>query len=165
MDLVLVARRSERLDALASDLNGCHSARTHILAVDLTALEAADIILDACAVRDISLLVSNAVGSSPHERKDAFAISEMLLVNCHTPMRLMHAFKPRLARTQAQRHHSGRIDKGTARWPLFVSPMFDRFRQILPIVLTLVNGRIVPRQVVQVHPNPGKPRAAIRELS
>jgi hypothetical protein len=83
-------------------MNGRHGTRTDILAVYLVAPNAADIILNACAVRDIGLLEQRRIRvQEPHQRNDVSAISELLLVNCHTPMALTRAFRPRYAGTRA----------------------------------------------------------------
>src|SRR5438128_10347468 len=59
-DLVLVARRVERLDGLAAQLNSKHGITTTVLPVDLADRSAAQQILDGTAPLDIGLVVSNA---------------------------------------------------------------------------------------------------------
>ncbi len=96
-DLVLVARREARLNALAARLESLHGTRTTVLAADLAAPGAVDTVIAATAGLDIGLLVSNAGFGlkGPHHQNDAPTMTDMLMVNCHAPMQLTHAFIPR----------------------------------------------------------------------
>jgi short-subunit dehydrogenase len=107
LDLVLVARRIDRLTSLASELSDRFGTRTDTLAIDLGEADAADVILEASGAHNIGLLVSNAGFGfkGPHERHDDAALLKMLMVNCNAPMQLSRAFIPRLA----QRERSGII--------------------------------------------------------
>ena len=98
-DLVLVARRKERLDALVADLRASQSGGGNIdvLALDLTRPDFIDVIASFCRGRDIGLLVSNAgaglkgaFDETPLEKKHA-----ILELNCRAPMVLADAFIPR----------------------------------------------------------------------
>jgi hypothetical protein len=96
MNLVLVARRADRLQALADELGRKHGIQTRVVPQDLVAADAADRI--AAAVRDleIGVLINNAGFSSvgrfdrvPRER-----IVEMIQVNCVAVAAMAHAFLP-----------------------------------------------------------------------
>ncbi|MBX7116832.1 MAG: SDR family NAD(P)-dependent oxidoreductase, partial [Myxococcaceae bacterium] len=96
MDLVLVARRKEKLDALAVELAQQHKVRTLVVAQDLAQPEAATNIKAAVADSGftVGLLVNNAgfgalgdVATLPVERQ-----LDMVDVNCKAPMALTKAF-------------------------------------------------------------------------
>lgn len=98
LDLVLVARRVQRLEELAARFAEQHGVRTTVCEIDLAEANAAQQMLDATASLDIGLVVSNAgfglKGS--HADNDISAMTEMLMVNCHVPMQLARGFIPRL---------------------------------------------------------------------
>src|SRR4051794_38856432 len=60
LDLVLVARRIDRLEALAARLADAHGIKAQALQIDLAAPSAAQQMLDATAALDVGLVVSNA---------------------------------------------------------------------------------------------------------
>jgi uncharacterized protein len=98
MDLVLVARRVDRLESLAQHLQTTHGVAVKVCAVDLAEANAVEQIADATAPLDVGLLVSNAGFGlkGDHSVNDPRAMAEMLTVNCHAPMQLTHRFIPRL---------------------------------------------------------------------
>ncbi|MDE2595397.1 MAG: SDR family NAD(P)-dependent oxidoreductase [Sphingomonadales bacterium] len=98
MDLVVTARRTDRLEALAARLAAEHGITVECLSADLTGPAAPGELLATLAGRDVGLLVSNAGFGlkGPHEANDAAAMAEMLTVNCHAPMQLAHGMIPRL---------------------------------------------------------------------
>ena len=98
MDLVLVARRAERLESLAKDLQATHGIAVKVCTADLAEANAVEQIADATAPLDIGLLVSNAGFGlkGDHSANDPRAMAEMLTVNCNAPMQLTHRFIPRL---------------------------------------------------------------------
>jgi uncharacterized protein len=98
MDLVLVARRVERLESLAAHLRAMHGVEVTVCPIDLAETSAAERIAAATAALDIGLLVSNAGFGlkGEHSANDPRAMADMLMVNCNTPMLLTHAFIPRL---------------------------------------------------------------------
>ena len=100
LDLVLVARRVARLEELAARLQSECRVRVQLCPVDLALADAAAQILAATAALDVGLVVSNAGFGmkGEHAANDAHAMSDMLMVNCHTPMQLTHGFIPRLRR-------------------------------------------------------------------
>ena len=97
-DLVLVARRVERLEELAAKLGRQHGIVAKTLPVDLSLRSAGDQIVEATADRDIGLVVSNAGFGfkGEHAATDPDGLTDMLMVNCNTTMRLAHGFIPRL---------------------------------------------------------------------
>jgi short-subunit dehydrogenase len=98
LDLVLAARRRDRLDAIGKELAARHGIRTTVLEVDLAQPDVAGPIVEATAALDIGLVVSNAGFSmkGDHGTNDPATMTEMLMVNCHAPMQLTRAFIPRL---------------------------------------------------------------------
>lgn len=72
-DLVLVARRRDRLDALARELEGKHGTRVTVIVADLTRPEAPAEIVTQLADMEIEFLVNNAgLGTT-----GAFAVSDV----------------------------------------------------------------------------------------
>ncbi len=98
LDLVLVARREERLRELASRLNAERGIQVTVCPLDLAAPDAARQVLDATASLDVGLVVSNAgfAFKGAFDDCDPAFMSDMLAVNCHTPMQLARGFVPRL---------------------------------------------------------------------
>ena len=97
-DVIAVARRTDRLDALATRLEAAHGVHITPLAIDLGLSDAPQQILDASAGRDVGLVVSNAGFGfkGRHEDAPSELLAEMLMVNCHAPNLLAHGFIPRL---------------------------------------------------------------------
>lgn len=100
LDLVLVARRIDRLKTLAARLEQQHHVSVTVCQVDLASVAAAAEILEATEARDIGLVVSNAgfALKGEHGGHAPADMTEMLMVNCHTPMQLTQGFIPRLKR-------------------------------------------------------------------
>lgn len=97
-DLVLVARRVERLNELATQLAKDCSVKVKVCQIDLSATAAAQQMLDATSALDIGLVISNAGFGfkGAYANGDPAIMTDMLMVNCHTPMLLAHGFVPRL---------------------------------------------------------------------
>ncbi|MCT2398377.1 SDR family NAD(P)-dependent oxidoreductase [Novosphingobium mangrovi (ex Huang et al. 2023)] len=97
-DLVLVARRTDRLEALAQRLLSSCGVRTRVIGADLSDPDAPARLLTETEGTDIGLVISNAGFNikGAFETKDASAMARMLTVNCHAPMQLAHGFIPRL---------------------------------------------------------------------
>lgn len=97
-DLVLVARRVDRLNELAARLQQAHGVQTSVLELDLAHASAPLAVLDATAEQDVGLVVSNAgfPMKGAHETLDARALTQMVMVNCHAPLQLTRGFIPRL---------------------------------------------------------------------
>jgi uncharacterized protein len=98
LDLVLTARRTDRLEELARLLEQRHGTHSQICNVDLSQPTAPAQLLRQVAGRDIGLVVSNAGFSvrGPHESLDGDELTEMLTVNCHAPLHLARLFLPAL---------------------------------------------------------------------
>jgi uncharacterized protein len=98
LDLVVVARRSQRLDELAERLEAAHGVRVTVHQADLAQAGAAQGIVDATSSLDIGLLVSNAGFGlkGPFDGGNPTAMADMLMVNCNAPMMLARGFVPRL---------------------------------------------------------------------
>jgi short-subunit dehydrogenase len=98
IDLVLVARRIERLVALSDALRDEHGVDAETLPLDLSRSDFLEPLLALCEDRNVGLIVSNAgIGAKgPHHRTAPQKIDEMLAVNCRAPLLLAHAFAPRL---------------------------------------------------------------------
>ena len=98
MNLVLAARRVERMESLAAHLSAAHGVVVKVCAIDLAENDAAEQLADAAGSLDIGLLVSNAGFGlkGEHGANDPRAMTEMLMVNCHASMQLAHRFIPRL---------------------------------------------------------------------
>jgi short-subunit dehydrogenase len=98
MDIVLVARRRDRLDALARTLEGEFKVRAHALAIDLGANSAATSLARSISERhlDIGLLIQAAgFGQFGHfaEQHSPRAL-EMVDLNCRAVVELAYAFLP-----------------------------------------------------------------------
>lgn len=105
LDLVLVARRLDRLRELAEQLSAEHGIRVTVQQADLADPTAASRIVAAISDLDVGLLISNAGfgAKGPFELGDAGTLADMMTVNCHTPTQLAHGLAPRLK----QRGHGG----------------------------------------------------------
>ncbi|MEO6716262.1 MAG: SDR family NAD(P)-dependent oxidoreductase [Novosphingobium sp.] len=97
-DLILVARRVDRLQELTEKLERQHGTKVSICDADLSRATAPAHIHQLVAGRDIGLVISNAGFSvrGPHESLDPDELTEMLTVNCHAPLHLARLFLPAL---------------------------------------------------------------------
>jgi uncharacterized protein len=98
LDLIVIARRSQRLDELAARLKTAHGVRVTVHQSDLAQVSAAQAIVDATSSLDVGLLICNAGFGlkGPFDEGNAKAMADMLMVNCHAPMMLARGFIPRL---------------------------------------------------------------------
>jgi short-subunit dehydrogenase len=98
LNLVLAARRIDRLEVLAERLEGKFGITVMPLEIDLGDPTAARRILDATVSLDIGLVVSNAGFGlkGAFEKDDPAVQAEMLMVNCQATTGLAHGFVPRL---------------------------------------------------------------------
>jgi short-subunit dehydrogenase len=120
-DVVIVARRRERLERLAAELGAEYGANVEVLAADLTdpqAIAAVEARLDA-DVRPIDLLVNNAGGASQHRpflELDRDRLAGDAWLNSLALLRLTHAAAQAMAR-----HGHGNVinvSAGIAFYPL-----------------------------------------------
>lgn len=95
-DLVLVARRTDRLEQLAVQLMQAHGARCEALVADLTDLAALARVEARLAVGDIECFVNNAgiAVTGPVLASDPQALTRQVLLNVLAPTRLARAALP-----------------------------------------------------------------------
>jgi short-subunit dehydrogenase len=95
-DLVLVARRAERLDALRSELEAGHAVRVETLVADLA--DAADLarVVERATADDIAQLVNNAgiSGYAPLADADPAVLAAVVQLNVVAPTLLTRAALP-----------------------------------------------------------------------
>jgi short-subunit dehydrogenase len=98
--VLLVARRRDKLEALAATLRQTHGVEARALVADLSRKEAAQAVMDEAASLDLGLLVAAAgfgtSGSFLHARIDEEVT--MLEVNCRAVLELTHRFADLFAR-------------------------------------------------------------------
>ena len=107
INLVLVARRKQRLDDLARRLERDAKIQTKVITADLAQADFLHVILAETGSLDVGLLVNNAgFGLAgrfiDHEMEREL---DLLNVNCRAPLLLSHVF----ARQMAKRHRGGII--------------------------------------------------------
>ena len=93
MQLLLVARRGERLERLASELRASARVEVDVLPLDLASPDFLEHLLLSCEGRDVGLVVSNAgVGAKGLHQQVPL---EQLLVQAPDPLLHLAARKPR----------------------------------------------------------------------
>ncbi len=101
--LLLVARRQERLSALAAKLEAAHGAAVETLAVDLSAPGGAAAVIAHIGSRHVDTLINNA-GSGlrgPFVALGGPRQSEMVQLNCIALMELCHGVLPGMIAAKA----------------------------------------------------------------
>ncbi len=98
-NLVLIARRLEKLDDFASSLTARHGIEVKTVAVDLTLPEAMEIICSATTDLEVGLLVCSAGYGSSGQFLNSELINEknMINLNCLSLMELSYIFGQRFA--------------------------------------------------------------------
>lgn len=99
LNLVLVARREERLKVLAEEVREAYGIETVVAPVDLTDRDFLSTLTDQIGDRKIGLLVNNAGYGKrwPHLESDEAAETDMVLLNCWAPVVLSRHFLPAMA--------------------------------------------------------------------
>lgn len=98
LDLVVCARRTDQLEALAAELGDAHDVAVRAVPVDLSDPEAPETVAEATNHLDVGLLVCNAgfgLKGLHHEQKRD-RLDAMVAVNSTAPMHLARLFSPRL---------------------------------------------------------------------
>jgi short-subunit dehydrogenase len=95
VNVVLVARRPDRLTALADEIHGASSVETRTVALDLSGIDADRELAAATADLDVGLLIYNA-GADEYGMKfldlEVDRWAAMLHRNCVVPLRLCHHY-------------------------------------------------------------------------
>ena len=96
MNLVLVARRAEQMEALAKQLQAQHGVDCRVLAIDLLAEDAIAQIMKGVRGLEIGLLVNNAGfgWKGPFLEGGAARLRDMVRLNCEVPTLLSYALLP-----------------------------------------------------------------------
>ena len=94
-DLVLVARRADRLETLAAELSS-QGAGIEVLPADLSSAEGVGVVADRLATGDVRMLISNAGagGYAPLTEVDPADIEPLLTLNAVAPIQLVRAALP-----------------------------------------------------------------------
>ncbi len=97
-NLLLTARRADRLEALASELRKAHGVRAEIIVADLATPAGIDAVRVACAGRDVDLLVNNAGFASYglFTEIDPARLGAEVALNVAAPMALAREFLPKM---------------------------------------------------------------------
>jgi short-subunit dehydrogenase len=107
LNLVLVARRQDKLDELAAALTASAGVEVRTVALDLLAEDAVTVLLDSTESVDLGLVVLNAglLSLGPFLDRPLDEHADLLKLNAVVPMRLSHVFGNRLKR----RGHGGLV--------------------------------------------------------
>jgi len=99
---VLTARRRERLEALAAEIEAAHQVATRVVAADLSSPEGIDHLVEAIADLHIDFLVNNAGfgGAGRFETQDEERLRGMIYLNCVAPVRLTRHLLPAMVARQ-----------------------------------------------------------------
>ena len=99
-NLVLTARRKERLEQLAQELSAAHKIRTEVFAADLTQQDAPQQIFTFTLAKqiEIELLVNNAGfgGYGEFATSDTQRLLDMVQVNCGAVVHLTRLYLPQM---------------------------------------------------------------------
>jgi len=111
LNVVLAARRADRLERIASELVEHYAVEAVPLPLDLATPDFLEQLLAVCVGKEVGLLVSNAgVGmKGPHAELSPVKLNRMLDLNCRAPMLLARSFAPRMI----ERGHGGLLFTGS----------------------------------------------------
>jgi len=101
MNLIIVARRLDRLQTLKAELSASHGIEVETLSLNLSDENATDRIVECVGDRDIGLIVSNAGNSLPKGEFTADSrnvVEDIFNLNARLPTLLVHSLLPRLIR-------------------------------------------------------------------
>jgi len=95
---VLTARRADRLQALARELEATAKVQTRIIPIDLATSDGVDRLLEAVADLEIAVVVANAgYGlAGRFAQQDVQRLREMIQLNCTAPVVMIRQLLPRL---------------------------------------------------------------------
>jgi len=98
LDLILVARRLDRLEEIADELRAC-SIQVRVLSLDLTAKDAPQAIAEEIATRPVGLFVNNAGFGffGPFLEQSDASMRSMVRLNCEVPTLLSKLVLPQMA--------------------------------------------------------------------
>ena len=94
----LLARRAEKLEALAEELETLHGVETRVIACDLAEADGPEQAAAAVADLDLGLLINNAGvgGAGRFDKLGIHRLRQMVNLNCLAPVALTHALLPGL---------------------------------------------------------------------
>jgi len=169
LDVIVVARRADRLAALKGRLEAEYGVRITPLEADLGTLDGPARVLAACAGQDIGLVVSNAGFGfkGRHEDAPADLLAEMLLVNCHAPNLLAHGMIPALKARAAAGRGAGLVMTSSVEG-LIGCPYSAAYSASKAMVVTLGEalwGELTPEgvDVLTLCPGPTESEAAAKQ--
>jgi uncharacterized protein len=112
MNVVLTARRGDRLERLAEEIEKDSGVATRVVVADLSEREGQAAVLAGVADLEIGLLVNNAgLGyQGRFDLQDGDRLRRLVAVNCEAPLVLTHA----LARRMCERGRGGVLFTGSA---------------------------------------------------
>jgi len=99
MNVVMVARRKDRLDALANEIVHQHGTLAEVVELDLIVEGAVDELVRRTAHLDIGMVIANAgnYAAGPFLSNDLGGEVDVLTLNATVPMELTHRFGRRFA--------------------------------------------------------------------
>lgn len=100
LNLVMVARRENRLQSLSKELQHRHGIKTRIISLDLTATNSLSVIQEKTKDLEIGLLINNAgfATTGPFLEHTLEDESSLIYLNCLVPLRLSHYFGLQMAK-------------------------------------------------------------------
>jgi uncharacterized protein len=100
LSLVIVARRKDRLDALADQLRGAHGVSVEVIQLDLAVEGAVPELVRRTEDLDVGLVVANAgeLTTGPFLDNDWVAESDLLQVDLRVPAEMAHVYGAKLVR-------------------------------------------------------------------
>lgn len=98
LNLVLVARRKDRLEKLADNLIAQYRVQVESLELDLTQANFIDTLLNAAAGKDVGLIVSNAGFGFKglHHEQNQELLNQLINLNSRAPTLITRAYAPQL---------------------------------------------------------------------